>query len=226
MDPVTERQVNRKIASAGCRVPRPKANQSSGKRAEWVPPSLVFVFFGVLTTVIAMSSGTESESSLCLECGICCDGTLFSNVQLKKSDDASRLRAFGLPLRRRGDVLRFPQPCAALCGKACSLYKHRPSHCRDFDCLTLTRLREKQLTQEQALKIIRRARRLADRIDRELKHLGEEDTKAPLKLRFARVSRAMGSNPESYTRQASGKFGDISQQMHQLHLMLSEHFFQ
>ncbi|MBI1842233.1 MAG: YkgJ family cysteine cluster protein [Verrucomicrobia bacterium] len=172
-----------------------------------------------------MSRALKSESSLCLECGICCDGTLFSNVRLKESDRPELLRALGLPVRQRGQLLRFSQPCAALCGTHCAVYKNRPSHCREFDCLVLTRLRKGELTREKALGLIRRARRLAKAADRGLRRLGETDGAAPVKLRFARMSKAMEASQDACSGKAARTFGEVSETMHRLHLILSEEFF-
>ena len=63
----------------------------------------------------------NSAEQLCLACGLCCDGTLFDNVQLGPRDDAPALKALGLPVevtRGRTPVTLFRQPCAALCANS------------------------------------------------------------------------------------------------------------
>ncbi|HAM71285.1 MAG TPA: hypothetical protein DCM86_06545, partial [Verrucomicrobiales bacterium] len=90
----------------------------------------------------------DPTSRLCQVCAICCDGTLFHAVELQPGDSPDRLRALGLPLRRRpsGRGTRFAQPCAALDGCLCTLYKDRPAYCRRFDCALLASVRGGRLS--------------------------------------------------------------------------------
>ena len=76
--------------------------------------------------------------TLCTRCGLCCDGSLFADVELAGTDEASALEVMGREIEEddddRGLLL---QPCAALKGKRCSLYPHRPDCCRAFECRLL-----------------------------------------------------------------------------------------
>ena len=38
---------------------------------------------------------------LCPNCGLCCDSTLFADVELRAVDDAARLKTLGLKLLRK-----------------------------------------------------------------------------------------------------------------------------
>ena len=78
---------------------------------------------------------THSSDTLCLQCGLCCNGVLFADVKLRPADDPERLKAGGLPVRGKGKNLGFAQPCAALQpdGKCC-VYQDRPAMCRQFEC--------------------------------------------------------------------------------------------
>lgn len=73
-------------------------------------------------------------SELCLDCGLCCDGTLFGTGRLEAADSALA-RETVLAGEAPGT---FRQPCAALEGKLCRIYEQRPAACRAFDC-TLVR---------------------------------------------------------------------------------------
>ena len=57
------------------------------------------------------------SNSLCLECGLCCNGVIFADVQLEPEDDARRLRSLGLKFaaNRKSQIVnhKFAQPCAA-----------------------------------------------------------------------------------------------------------------
>src|SRR4051812_35155751 len=95
-----------------------------------------------------VSTSNDSES-LCLECGFCCNGVIFADVELRPRDDRDRFQALGLPLvpvratqkaNGTGPGIRhykFTQPCAALNGCRCTIYPERPEYCREFECLVL-----------------------------------------------------------------------------------------
>ena len=76
--------------------------------------------------------------TLCTQCGLCCDGTLFADVELGRAE-AARLENMGLEVEVTDGGL-LSQPCAALKGRRCSIYAHRPKCCRTFECQLLHRL--------------------------------------------------------------------------------------
>ena len=39
---------------------------------------------------------------LCPNCGLCCDSTLFADVELRAGDDAKQLKKLGLTLEKKG----------------------------------------------------------------------------------------------------------------------------
>jgi Fe-S-cluster containining protein len=68
-----------------------------------------------------------SAEELCLSCGLCCDGSLFWAVPIKRGEEAPA------PLDADG---KLRQPCACFNG-ACTIYASRPAACRTFDCRVL-----------------------------------------------------------------------------------------
>ena len=74
------------------------------------------------------------------ECGLCCNGVIFADVQLEPEDDAQLLQSLGLKfaLNRKSQIVKrkFLQPCTAFAGCQCNIYSDRPRHyCRQFECL-------------------------------------------------------------------------------------------
>jgi Fe-S-cluster containining protein len=132
---------------------------------------------------------TDFVSRLCPNCALCCNGVLFADVRLQAGDDASQLEELGLPLRRRGAVTRFTQPCACLAGKTCRIYPARPSRCRSFECRLLQRAGVGEIREAAALKVIREARRRAADVRRILRELGDTDEAVPLSRRYQRMMR-------------------------------------
>jgi len=76
---------------------------------------------------------TTEVDDICLACGLCCDGTLFSHVTLQDSDDSDALAI--LELEQVDDASSFVQPCQVLgsCG-SCQVYHDRPVMCAKFEC--------------------------------------------------------------------------------------------
>lgn len=86
---------------------------------------------------------------LCTKCGLCCDGSLLDDVELKNEQEAFGLELMGLKIDR-DDVPALPLPCTALKGKRCSIYKNRPNTCRRFECKLLQRANRGEVSVAEA----------------------------------------------------------------------------
>lgn len=100
--------------------------------------------------------------SLCLSCGMCCDGTLF-NVAAVTLEEADRLEG---RVNLTENRLRIRQPCPALMSNnGCAVYTERPHACRHFRCTVLQQLERGQLTDAEAhesiAEVLERRRTLA-----------------------------------------------------------------
>jgi Fe-S-cluster containining protein len=128
-------------------------------------------------------------STLCPACALCCNGVLFADVRLQAGDDAAQLAELGVPLKRRGAITRFSQPCSCLEGKLCRIYADRPARCRTFECRLLKRAVAGEVTERAALKSIQEARTCADKVRRILRELGDTVETIPLSRRYQRMMR-------------------------------------
>jgi len=117
---------------------------------------------------VQFSSREGAGMSLCLDCGLCCDGTLFSHA----SREGGGPRAAALP-PAEGKPGAFRQPCAAFCATGCSIYEDRPTTCRTFDCTVLTAFQKGRITRDDALEAINE---LKSRRARVAAALGEPDS--------------------------------------------------
>ncbi len=97
--------------------------------------------------------------SLCEDCGLCCDGTLFASVRVE-ADAAARLRSHHLPLVRTAQAETLVQPCPALDGVLCSVYAQRPTRCRSYVCELLRDVDSGRVSATYARTIIDRTREL------------------------------------------------------------------
>ena len=163
--------------------------------------------------------------AICLQCGICCDGTLFSTVVLRRGDRPAFLRGHGLRIRRRatGTAPRLQQPCAALEGCRCRVYGDRPAHCREFECALLLEYRRRRLTRREVIRRIRRTRKLAARAAIILTQLGEGEAKTSLRTRFRRLCHSFDAS--SAPPASAALFHELSLVMHTLNLKLSDWFY-
>lgn len=109
-------------------------------------------------------SDAAAKSALCLACGMCCDGSLFSFVAVSAAE-ARTLRASGVEVREQAGALKLPQRCGALLGKCCTVYEQRPFVCRRFDCLLARAVSEKELPIDEALGIVGEAHARLGRLD-------------------------------------------------------------
>lgn len=164
---------------------------------------------------------------LCLACGLCCDGTLFDTVRLQPGDDAAPLKAAGLPLtvtRARPPTTFFPQPCAALCAdRTCRVYAQRPTQCRTYECMVYKDAQDGRIDPAAALRLVKRARRQADRVRKLLRDMGDSDEQRSLGERFHRMQCRMEENPGDPA--TLEKFADLSLAVHQLKLLGHARFF-
>ena len=92
------------------------------------------------------------SSELCTRCGLCCDGTLFGDVELTGRREATRLEGLGLDVDADdADVELLALPCAGLRGRRCGVYPHRPRCCRTFECRLLQEAQRGEISVEGAL---------------------------------------------------------------------------
>jgi len=124
---------------------------------------------------------------LCSNCGLCCNGVLFADVELRKGDDAQRLAELGLSLGKKGHKKAFAQPCACFDGTLCRIYNERPKRCRTFECGLLKRVQAGELDADAALKIIAQAKRQVEKVCKLLRHAGSDDERLVLSQRYRRA---------------------------------------
>jgi Fe-S-cluster containining protein len=72
--------------------------------------------------------------NICIGCGLCCDGTMFSCVDLYPQDDQKSLSTLALSRKSTDGTIQFLQPCAASTEGCCAIYESRPTACRNYRC--------------------------------------------------------------------------------------------
>lgn len=106
-------------------------------------------------------------SELCLECGLCCDGIMFSEISVRPHE-REYVESLGLPVTAGldGSGITVFQPCPAFAEGCCSLYEvGRPATCHTYACGLLRGFESDRATFEDALAVIQQARTLAHELE-------------------------------------------------------------
>jgi len=124
-------------------------------------------------------------NNLCMRYGLCCDGSLFADVELAGPVEAMVLEASGLEIEDddTGAGL-LVQPCVALRERKCGIYAQRPECCRTFECRLLQDLRSGTVDLQRAKDHVAEALKQAGRVRNLMAELGQHDTRLPLKERY------------------------------------------
>jgi len=153
-----------------------------------------------------MMSGMQPSltDTLCTQCGLCCDGSLFADVELAGCAEATALEILGLEIESGdADGGLLSQPCVALQGTRCRIYAHRPQCCRTFECGLLQDTRNGAVSVDRALLHIADAHHRIAQVKTLISQLGHRDARLPLKERCAEaLSRDVGADPEAQRKQA------------------------
>jgi Fe-S-cluster containining protein len=119
--------------------------------------------------------------TLCTQCGLCCDGSLFADVELAGRREAVRLEAMGIEIEDDDSSgAQLLQPCAALRERRCTIYEHRPKCCQTFECRLLQEVRRGAVSVEQAKEQIAEALNRIGHVKDLLAQLGKQDGRLPL----------------------------------------------
>ena len=113
--------------------------------------------------------------SLCLSCGLCCDGTMFEVAAITPAE----AKRYGDRVNVSADGKHLTLPCSALDGCKCTTYLDRPAICSDFKCLPLASLDQGLITEAQAQEAIAEVRGRKRRV---AELMGSRDERSALVL--------------------------------------------
>jgi Fe-S-cluster containining protein len=165
------------------------------------------------------------STELCASCGLCCNGGIFGDVELRPEDDRARLRSLGLRIKSSvgGQVSKFLQPCLAHDGCKCRIYSERPAYCRQFECLLLKNVLSGAIEKTTATRLIQEARQKLLQINECLLLMGNRDETVAHRVRFHQVARRMGE--QRFSRENAAHFSKLTILVHELNVLLAEYFY-
>lgn len=102
--------------------------------------------------------------SICIGCGLCCDGTVVGHLAVSdESDLGAPLRALGAELVVVADPPVLELPCPAVLDGRCTVHGlHRPAACAQFECAVSRSVHEGSMSAEEARALIAEAFRRRD----------------------------------------------------------------
>jgi Fe-S-cluster containining protein len=99
-------------------------------------------------------TSTRSGSDLCLPCGLCCDGSLFSHAWLEPAEEG-QARSLGLEVYPLDTRVTFRLPCPLFRPDRCSIYgQRRPGICASYQCRQLRNYLRGKVALEDAVRQI------------------------------------------------------------------------
>lgn len=107
----------------------------------------------------------NDSSSICLSCGLCCDGTIIGFVELDREELPAMRQLLDLE-EANGDGF-FLQPCKNFCD-GCGIYSKRPKQCASFKCGLLKSVEQKELGFDSAIEMIQELKQKKNAIEEKL----------------------------------------------------------
>ena len=94
--------------------------------------------------------------SICIGCGLCCDGTVVTHLAVRDvSDLGAPLQALGVEIIAAADPPVFELPCPAVCDGVCTIHSlHRPSACAQFECSLSSAVLKGEVSRRKAVAAI------------------------------------------------------------------------
>jgi Fe-S-cluster containining protein len=165
-------------------------------------------------------NNVSKTDELCTQCGLCCDGSIFADIELESESEKVAVEALGLEIDTDGPPLLL-LPCTGLDGTRCSVYKNRPGRCRTFECRLLQKANAGAVSVLDAQRIIAETRAHVAALDRLCREAGEESEDLPLQERCVEVLARPGECGDEVADHTRSK---IAQGMDTMGRMLQQHF--
>jgi hypothetical protein len=144
-----------------------------------------------------MNAASQMPGSICVGCGLCCDGTLHGRATVKPNDEPT-VRAVSLGIEEDGGKRFFRQPCPRFSCGSCSVYADRPNVCRGYRCALLEKVDAGDITAPDARATIERARQLVERVQTATPEAITPEARATAMDRLkAQLGRLQGSDRDA-----------------------------
>jgi Fe-S-cluster containining protein len=160
---------------------------------------------------------------LCIRCGLCCDGSLFADAELV-ARETTRLEVLGVEIEDadEDEPALLLQPCAALKRKRCSIYPHRPTCCRTFECRLLKQAESGAISVDRAKETIAHTLKEVGRLKLLIAQVGQPDERLPLRERLNEALTCLSHMTDD--PQTNRKRGDVKLAVTRVQNLLQQTF--
>ena len=135
-----------------------------------------------------VSTAPESEQSVCVSCGFCCDGTLFLHAHLNEGERGNLPEKIEEAAFTEDQKDFFHLPCQYFSGK-CTIYdRKRADVCGSYRCQLLKDLSEAKISIDEARETVRQALLMRENIIEDFHRV----TGSGKKLFFRRILAELG----------------------------------
>ncbi len=135
--------------------------------------------------------------SICVGCGICCDGTLFRHLPIALNDNRKVLEAAGSEFTTIGTNPVMVLGCGAFDGQCCTIYADRPTVCGTFTCALYRRHAAGEVTTADAKAAIAETIALRNTVRPVVEEfLGLETPSRNLVVLFDQLAAAFANAPD------------------------------
>jgi len=107
----------------------------------------------------------QEEQRICIECGFCCDGTLFHHAVLQPGEKGTLPEKMELNYRTEGEKEMFLLPCPYFCRRCTIYYQKKALVCSGYRCQLLKDFAEGLIGLEDATGTVSAARALLSEIN-------------------------------------------------------------
>lgn len=110
-----------------------------------------------------------SQNNICIQCGLCCNGTLFNWANIEPNEVIDELFPTEIIKIDKREKSVFSLPCQFLNNCVCTIYTSespkRPLICAKFKCKLLQKYEENQITYSESITLIKKTKELAQKND-------------------------------------------------------------
>ena len=138
----------------------------------------------------------ENEQRICIECGFCCDGTLFRTATLIPGERGNLPEHIEANSFEEGGNEYFRLPCRYFDDK-CTIYREKRANiCSAFRCRLLKSLSDEEIAPVDALRVVSEAKVLRDAASDMYKTLTGKNGRIPLRDVLAGLNRILKADDE------------------------------
>jgi len=163
----------------------------------------------------------DQEQEICVSCGICCGGAMFSHVELHDDDIASKYVVLDLSIK--DDKFQFNLPCNAFSQTSgCQIYEYRrPDMCHKFYCRLMKKFKKNKIGKVEALKIVTSAKNRINGLHEAAAKTGlfSEAELGNIRCIINRMKEELS------TTEALKKYPDLYLKYSALKFLLDDHFY-